>query len=40
MLVRIQSFKSVRWLENFSQPAEFIFSMLKNQGKKRVLRAC
>ena len=32
--MRIKSFKSVRWLENFLQPVEFIFSLLKqNHGK-------
>ena len=29
--VRIQSFKSVRWLENFLQPVEFSFSFLKQK---------
>ena len=33
----IQNFKSVRWLENFLQPVEFSFLLLKqNHRKKRV----
>ena len=32
--MRIQSFKSVRWLENLLQPVEFSFSLLQqNHGK-------
>ena len=38
--VRIQIFKSVRWLEICLQTVEFSFSLLKqNHGKKRVSRA-
>ena len=37
--VRIQSFKTVSWLENYLQLVEFIFSLLKqNHGKRRVSR--
>ena len=32
--MRIQSFKSVRWLENFLQPGEFSFSFLKQNHAK------
>ena len=40
MSVRIQSFKSVRWLENCLQPVKFSFSLLKqNHGKKQLSRA-
>ena len=36
--MRIQSFKSVRWLENFLQPIEFSFSLLKQNHKKNEFR--
>ena len=40
ILVRIQSFKSVRWLENFLQTVEFSFSLLKhNHGKSEFRQA-
>ena len=38
--MRIQNFKSVRWIENFLQPVEFSSPLLKqNHGKKRASRA-
>ena len=38
--MRIQSLKSVRWLENFLETVKFSISLLKqNHGKKPVSRA-
>ena len=36
--MRIQSFKSVRWLENFLHTVEFSFSLLKETMEKSEFR--